>query len=73
MRLSSHSYPRPGRSGVAAPTASVNDLLLTAGTAAFFLESSAKKLTSHSFPGTNENVCHTFSPLGGTWDYSEVD
>lgn len=80
MSISCLVHPRLERTGVAVATASINSFLpspsdqsKSGATTAFFSDPLVSQLTQQPFAGKNENLCHTFSPFSGTWDYSEVD
>lgn len=80
MSISALSYPRRERTGSATATVSVNsfqslttDKNQSGESAAFFLDPLTAKPAENSFSGKNEKLCRTFSPFGGSWDYSEVD
>jgi hypothetical protein len=78
MSVFSSSYPRTP--GAATATTSVNDYkhiateinVVNEPGAAFYPPAAATP-NGHPFSGKNEKLCRIFSPLGASWDYSEVD
>ncbi len=78
MSISSLLYPRRERSGSACATDNVRDFQVTTFTeikpseiAAICMDAISK--LSPSFSLKNERAKRIFAPLGGSWDYSEVD
>ncbi len=79
MSISSLIYPRHKRTGSGTVTANVNSFqaslteIKPAAIVAICFDATIGKLTGSSFTAKNERVTRVFSPIGGSWDYSEVD